>query len=120
MEASTAAQWPAPLDAMAAAPDHHSILLENEQVRVLDTRLGPGQMTPVRTHPWPSVLYILGWSDFVRYDPTGKVLLDSRTFDAPPKKGDTLWSAPLGPHQAKNVGDSVLHVIAVEMKKASF
>ena len=30
-----------PLDAMAAAPDHHKVLLENDKVRVLDTRLGP-------------------------------------------------------------------------------
>ena len=35
------------LDAMAAAPDHHAILLENDQVRVLDTRLAPGERTPV-------------------------------------------------------------------------
>ena len=35
-----------PLDAMTAAPDHHKVLLENDKVRVLDTRLGPGQQTP--------------------------------------------------------------------------
>ena len=38
------------LDAMVAAPDHHEILLENDRVRVLDTRLGPGERTPIHTH----------------------------------------------------------------------
>jgi len=110
------AEWPAALDAMAAAPSHHEILLENEQVRVLDTMLRPGEATPVHTHPWPSVLYVLSWSDFVRSDANGKILLDSRTLPSTPEKGTTLWSGPLGPHSAKNVGEAELRVIAVELK----
>jgi hypothetical protein len=76
---------PHPLDAMTAAPHHHDVLLENDQVRVLDTRLGPGERTPVHTHRWPAVLYILGWSDFIRYDPDGNVLVDSRTCPCSPR-----------------------------------
>jgi hypothetical protein len=34
---------------MASAPDHHTILLENEHVRVLDTRLAAGQHARART-----------------------------------------------------------------------
>ena len=113
------ALWPKSLDAMAAAPDHHSVLLENDVVRVLDTRLAPGERTPVHTHPWPSVLYVMSWSDFVRYDSNGNVLLDSRTFTSKPEAGTTLWSAPLGPHSAKNVGEQDLHVIAIELKSGS-
>ena len=56
-------EWPASLDAMAAAPDHHEVLLENDRVRVLDSIVGPGDSTPVHTHRWPSVLYIIGFSD---------------------------------------------------------
>ena len=51
--------WPASLDAMIAAPEHHEVLLENDQVRVLNTRIGPGEETPLHIHPWPSVLYVL-------------------------------------------------------------
>jgi hypothetical protein len=108
--------WPESLDAMVAAPDHHEVLLENDQVRVLNTRLGPGETTPVHTHSWPGVLYVLAWSDFVRYDAEGKVLLDSRTLGSRPEAGTALWSAPLGPHCAKNVGDQELRVIAIELK----
>lgn len=60
--------FPGPLDAMAAAHDHHRVLLENQRVRVLDTRLAPGDTTPVHEHGWPAVLPVLSWSDFVRID----------------------------------------------------
>jgi len=106
------------LDAMSAAPDHHSILMENEEVRVLDTRLGPGERTPLHTHEWPGALYVLSWSDFVRRDASGEILADSRSMAAPPRPGDALWLPPLPPHQVENIGDRDLHIIAVELKRA--
>jgi len=105
-----------PMDAMSAAPDHHSVLLENDQVRILDTRLGPGEQTPIHTHQWPAALYVLGWSDFIRRDASGTVLADSRTMASAPKPGEALWLPPLTPHQVENVGDADLHIIAVELK----
>lgn len=108
--------WPPRLDAMAAAPDHHQALLENDKVRVLATRLAPGERTPVHTHAWPSVLYVVSWSDFVRYDAAGQVLVDSRSLSERPEEGAALWSGPLGPHAAENVGDRDLRVIAIELK----
>lgn len=106
-----------PLDAMTASPEHHGLLLENEQVRVLDTRISPGERTAVHTHAWPAALYVLSWSDFVRYDPDGEVLLDSRTMTSKPKTGDSLWASPLPAHSVHNVGDAELRVLAVEIKK---
>lgn len=105
-----------PLDAMTAAPDHHDVLLENEKVRVLDTRLGPGERTPVHAHQWPAALYVMSWSDFVRYDPDGNVLVDSRTLVAKPEIGGAIWAAPLPPHYVQNVGQAPLRIIAVEVK----
>jgi quercetin dioxygenase-like cupin family protein len=116
--ATPASPFPPSLDAMVAAPAHHVVLLENDEVRVLDTRLEPGQRTPVHTHRWPSVLYVIGWSDFVRRAPDGTVLVDSRDSKEKPGPGTTIWSAPLPPHSAENVGDGVLRVIAVELKRA--
>jgi len=104
------------LDAMTTAPDHHEVLLENEQVRVLDTRLGPGESTPVHTHCWPAVLYVLGWSDFIRHDADGNAILDSRAKAMKPAIGSALWSGPLQPHFVTNVGDGELHIIAIELK----
>src|SRR4051812_33630631 len=78
-------------DAMKAAPDHHSILLENDQVRVLDTRLRPGEHTPIHTHEWPGALYVLSWSDFIRRDADGNIMADSRAMRSSPRPGDSLW-----------------------------
>lgn len=103
-------------DAMIKAPDHHVVLSENGNIRVLDAKVEPGQRTPVHAHEWPSVLYVLSWSDFVRYDPEGNVLTDSRTQGVPPAIGSALWAGPMGPHCVENVGDAVLHVLAVEIK----
>jgi hypothetical protein len=106
-----------PLDAMTAAPDHHSVLFENDRVRVLDTRLSPGHRTPVHAHEWPAALYVLNWSDFIRCDPEDNVLVDSRSSGAaPPVPGTAVWLAPLEPHYVRNVGVSDLHIIAVEVK----
>src|SRR6266478_9690768 len=71
-------EWSDSLDAMVAAPEHHEVLLENEQVRVLDSRIKAGETVPVHTHRWASVLYVLGTSDFIRYDTEGKAIFDSR------------------------------------------
>ncbi len=107
--------WPAALDAMAASPEHHSVILENDQVRVLDIHVPPGECTPLHTHEWPGVLHILSWSDFVRRDASGNVLVDSRRpdFKHPPEIG---WALPLAPHTFENVGTVGFHAIGVEVK----
>jgi hypothetical protein len=104
------------LDAMTAASEHHALLLENGLVRVLDTRVKPGERTAVHAHEWPAALYVLSWSDFVRYDPEGNLLLDSRTLERPPAVGSALWGPPIGPHYVVNVGSTDLHILAVEIK----
>ncbi len=106
-----------PLDAVAAAPEHHRVLLENAAVRVLETRIEPGERVRLHTHRWPAVYYILAWSDFVRRNERGEVTLDSRAGGAAQRRpGEAMWSPPLGPPTLENVGTSAMHVISVEVK----
>ena len=93
-----------------------NLLMENERVRVLDTIIRPGETTPVHTHPDPSVFYIISWSDFVRYDDQGDVLLDTRDADSAAQPPSVLWGEIMPPHAVENVGDADLHVIGVEVK----
>jgi len=109
-------QWPAELDALIAAPQHHKLLFENEWVRILDTSIPAGEMTRVHVHQFPSALYFLSWSHFIRYDAEGNVIVDSRTLAKTPAIGAALWSGPLTPHALKNIGTNDLHVISVEVK----
>ena len=77
--------WPDSPDALLAAPANHLVLFENHHVRVLQTRILRGQIVPVHTHRWPSVLFILALSDFVRRDPLGNATLDTRPSSDAPK-----------------------------------
>src|SRR4051794_1715756 len=108
--------WPAELDALAAAPDHHTLLLENDHVRVLDTQIAAGATTPLHTHRWPAALYVLAGDDFVRRDPEGHVLLDTRESEGL-GSGPAFWSPPLGLHTLENVGATEIRVIIVELKE---
>jgi ubiquinone/menaquinone biosynthesis C-methylase UbiE/mannose-6-phosphate isomerase-like protein (cupin superfamily) len=106
-------------DALAAAARHHRLLFENDRVRVLETRIPPGETTGVHTHCWPSVLYFLSRSPFVRRDGSGVVTMDSRTLPSgPAPPPDAAWLPALPPHSLENVGDRDLHVIGVEVKTA--
>jgi hypothetical protein len=106
---------PDELDALVAAPKYHTLLFENEFVRVLDTHVPPGETVPLHTHCWPSTLYILSWSDFVRRDREGNIAVDSRNISklAP---GSAVWSEALAARTLENVGETELRVISVEMK----
>jgi hypothetical protein len=108
--------WPPALDALSAAPRHHRLLLENDRVRVLEARIPPGDVVPVHTHCWPSVLYILSWSDFVRRDSSGAVVVDSRAGGAAGSPPSVLWSEAVPPHSLENVGTAEHLVISVEIK----
>jgi hypothetical protein len=107
--------WPDSLDAVVAAPKHHKLVLDNERVRVLDTRIPAGDVVPVHTHRWPAVYYTIAGGDFVRYDAEGNVLLDTRVLGISPGE-PARFIESLPPHSIENVGPSEIHLISVEMK----
>lgn len=106
--------WPGELDALAASPEHHFLLFENEFVRVLEVRIKPGETTNVHTHQWPAAVYSLSWSDFIRHDSNGNILLESKNLKTPPPS--VWWTAPIPPHALKNTGDKEIRNICVEIK----
>jgi hypothetical protein len=108
--------WPDSLDALVAALGHHTLLLENERMRVVRTRILPGQIVPLHTHRWPGVLFITAWSDLIRRDPEGNVLLDTRQLLDKPRVNVPLWQEPLAPHTVENVGSAEFNAVQVEMK----
>jgi mannose-6-phosphate isomerase-like protein (cupin superfamily) len=112
----TQTEWLESLDAVIAAPEHHRVLLETERVRVLDTRILPGDETPIHTHRWSSVHYVLIASDFIRFEADGKSVFDSREVQVDIKSGMALSSPPILPHSVRNVGDAEIHIISVEIK----
>ncbi len=112
-------EYPDSLDALVAAPTFHRVLFENDEVRVLESRIGPGETTPIHTHRWPSVLYVLATAHHVRRDDEGALLGDTRVSDAPPAPGTTIWITARPPHTVENVGDAVIRLLNVELKDGS-
>lgn len=112
------ASWPAELDAVIAAPDNHEILLENDHVRVLKVTLGPGEVEPLHSHRWPSVLHIQQAGHFLDRDAEGSVIFDSR--EVPPLELPlTMWKGPEAPHSPVNLSeDTEIRLIRVELKQA--
>jgi hypothetical protein len=107
------------LDALVAAPAHHAVLLENDRVRVLEARVEPGDTVPLHAHRWPGVQYFVSFSDFVRRDDRGVVIVDSRMIELPRQRPLVLWSEPMPPHTLENVGTDPIHAIVVESKETS-
>ncbi|HLK32878.1 MAG TPA: hypothetical protein VKT29_07290 [Terriglobales bacterium] len=108
--------WPAQLDALSAAGKYHALLLENDRVRVLETHIPAGHSTPLHTHCWPSLLYLVNFSHFIRRDERGNVLLDTRMLPDSGKLPGVQWSEPMPPHTVENVGAGELRVINFELK----
>jgi len=84
-------------------------------VRVLDTRIAPGDTVPLQTHSWPAAHLFMSWSHFIRRDEHGAVQMDTRGQPAV-AAGSVLWSGPLGLHTLENVGATELHVVSTELK----
>ena len=110
--------WPDSLDAVIAAPQYHRLVLENDRVRVLDTRIPVGDIVPVHSHRWPAVYYTISPGDFVRRDGDGNVLFDSRSVPGMLSASGANFIECLPPHSVENVGPAEIHLISVELKDA--
>ncbi|GAC1670675.1 MAG: hypothetical protein NVS9B8_13810 [Candidatus Limnocylindrales bacterium] len=103
------------LDGVIAAPAHHRVLFENEVVRVLETTIAAGDLTPVHSHLAPTVMYVVSGSQFVRRNPAGAVMLDTRA-DPAFVLPRVLYSPGMPLHTLENTGADDLVVIGVELK----
>jgi quercetin dioxygenase-like cupin family protein len=60
------------LDGVAAAPNNHKVIFENHEVRVIETRIAAGEVTPLHTHLAPTLMYVVSGSHFIRRDEGGR------------------------------------------------
>jgi quercetin dioxygenase-like cupin family protein len=104
-------------DAPITAPEHHKIVFENEQVRIMAFRVAPGDVVPVHTHRWSSINYVVRLSDFQSFDADGHLKLDTRTVQFGGREGEAFCLPPFPPlHSVKNIGTCEMLGISVELK----
>jgi quercetin dioxygenase-like cupin family protein len=97
-------------DPVKTSPQYYKVLLENEQVRVLEYRLKPGEKEPMHSHP-AGVVYVLSGAKLKFTYP------DGRTEEKAAATGETIWREPVT-HAVKNVGDTEAHAVAIDLKRS--
>lgn len=103
------------LDGAAVAPHNHKVIFENDEVRVLETTIASGAVTPLHTHLAPTVMYVLSGSHFIRRDENGATMMDTRA-NADFVLPKVLFAASTPRHTIENTGAEALVVIGVELK----
>jgi len=97
-----------PQDVIKVAGDSHTVIFENEHVRVLSVHFKPGQIAPMHAHP-ANVSYFLTDGKLKITTPDGK------TIERSPKAGTAGWSDPVT-HEAQNIGNADFQQIQIELK----
>ncbi len=111
---------PADLDAVAAAPDNHRVLLENDQVRVLQVDVAPGATEAVHEHRWPSVLHIQSAQPAIDIGyrvENGKLVEVSRRPLPAGNPPPAIWVPRQEAHAVQNLGTAPFRLLRVELKQ---
>jgi beta-alanine degradation protein BauB len=90
-------------------PDKYSVVLENDRVRVLEYRDGPGARTGVHSHPDSVMITMSSFRRRLSVDggPSRDVSLTA---------GQARWLDAQS-HIGENIGDTESHVFFVELKE---
>jgi hypothetical protein len=109
--------WPAELDATVAAPANHTVLLENDRVRVLDVTVAPGERQAVHAHCWPSVMYQTYVGIAKDYDAQGRLVDEQITAPPDTQFPMTMWVEPTPPHALHNLDTKPVRLLRIELKR---
>ncbi len=119
--AATAQTATAPdLDAVKAAPGNHRIVLENDEVRVLQVDVDPGEIEAIHEHRWPSVLHIQSAQPAIDISYTwrdGRMVETNRRQLPAGSPPAAIWVPRQGAHAVQNLGAAPFRLLRVELKK---
>jgi hypothetical protein len=115
-----------PYDAVTAAPYSHSVLFEDDHVRVLEILLPPLAAEPIHIHALPSV--IMGDTGgaagakfiYAEYKFEGGKFVEVSKNEVTPTPGyRTVYTGPEGPHSITNIGPAAVRYMRIEIKPES-
>ncbi|MBI5732443.1 cytoplasmic protein [Candidatus Jorgensenbacteria bacterium] len=96
-------------DALKIAPEVHSLLFENEKVRVLNVYLAVGKKTEMHWHP-DNISYIIQGGKMRVTKPTG-IASEVELI------AGKVVAGTEGEHIVENIGNSDIHTIQTEFKR---
>jgi hypothetical protein len=102
---------------LAAAPDHHRAIIDNDSVRVLDVRIAPGDTVPAHQHDMPSVFITLSPADLQIRNLAGETVRSVRRNRSEPTGPEVEWRGPAPePRVVSNVDTVELRALRIKLK----
>ncbi len=98
------------MDAAKVDAQHHKVIFENDQVRIVRWQIPPGESTTMHSHPAHVNVFLTDINVQVT-SPDGK------TTTGQGKAGDASWRTPVT-HVVKNLSDKPAEGVLVEPKTA--
>jgi hypothetical protein len=100
-------------DAVRAAPSHHRVMLENEDVRVLDVTVQPGVRQPFHNHRFQSLFYLVSAVQMLNW-------VKGREEPIKVQRGDPYirFRAAEASHAVENLDTAAFRAIRIELKRA--
>lgn len=109
--------WGEETDAMEAAWQHHRLLFENEEVRILEVTIPPGEKEELHTHRWKSVFIVDSHADMRYFGTNGEIEFERKAPPAHVAGTSVTWKEPEGLHAIENTSATqTLHGIRIEIK----
>lgn len=96
-------------DPLQTASEVYKLMFENDRTRVMKATFKPLDKATMHHHP-DHVVYVISGSKIRMTDSDGK------TQEMDLKTGDAIF-LPAQSHEAQNIGDTVLDLLVVELKK---
>ncbi len=97
------------IDPIESSPDHYTVLLENEHVRMLEMIVPPGEGDIRHSHPDETVYFITGGKARITME-------DGEQVEMELPDGANMWHEAWT-HQVTNIGDTEIRAIIVESKR---
>lgn len=98
------------LDAAKIASNTHKVVFENDEVRVLEVHIEPGEKEPLHTHPYKSIAIIQEPARLKYFDKEGNELAET-------KAEGVTWIEPVEPHTTENIDGKPFKGFRIELKK---
>lgn len=115
MDGSDPATWDPALDAVTAAPENHTVLYEDDEIRIISVRIAPGETEKAHHHRHPSVFVIDRMAKVRDFDG-----VTNQEIPLPlPKNPElpiTVKFLPQPLHYVQNVDTKPLHATRIEFK----
>ena len=100
-----------------AAGEYHSVVLENDRIRVLQVEIMPGETVPFHQHGMPSIFVTLEPASLLFRDMSGKAIrvVERSSFSELPQ---VEWrETPPAPRSVENVDTVSMRALRIELKK---